>query len=206
MKRLFYLGVFLLTILSSCKKDNAETLILKAVNVDNIETKAFDKWVYFSFEKGILGTYTENEFDYKNSLDWDLAFHRWDVRTNGGESGKGKGAACAVNYQDLNVELWSLNFASLAFVNDSKIKTYMAPPDMNAETDADQRKEVPANTILATWLKVSMSSIPPTYTMATNAFVIKAANGKMAAIQFTNYLSDKAVKGYVSFKYIYPLN
>lgn len=172
-----------------------------------IETKSYETWTYFSFEKGIIGTYKESEFDYKNNADWDLAFHKWDIRTNSGESGKGKGGASQTNYGgDLMVAIWSNIPSKESFTADTQIKTYMTPPKMDDNAPADQRVSVPANTVLAKWLEVQMTSIPPKYTMLDRAFVVRTASGKHAAVKFTSYMNDKAEKGYVSFDYVYPLD
>lgn len=159
--------------------------------VSEIDVTNYELWHYFSFEKGLLGSYTENGFDYKNNLDWDLAFHRWDIRTNGGKSGKGLGGAKIMTYGgDSN------------FVSDELIKTYMKAPVMTTNSMADQRVDVPANTVLAGWLKVKMSSIPPTYELSEDPFLVRGAKGDVYIINFTNYMNSKAEKGYISFNYV----
>ncbi|MEG0891159.1 MAG: HmuY family protein [Bacteroidales bacterium] len=216
MKRNKYVfGTIIMVVLvtlniTSCSKDdikgeNGSSFPPKKTIV--IETKSYETWTYFSFEKGVIGTYKEGEFNYKNNTTWDIAFHRWDVRTNSGESGIGKGGAFLTNYGgDLKVDMWSTMPSKGEFITDASIKTYMAIPNMNSEDGADQRVIVPANTILAKWLTVVMTSIPPKYALLNKAFVVRTANGKHAAISFTNYMNDKAVKGYVNFDYIYPLD
>ena len=91
-----------------------------------------------------------------------------------------------------------------SLVTDEMILTYMQTPDMSGENN--QRVEVPANTELGQWLTVSMSSIPPTYTLANNVFMVRTADGQWAAVRFTNYMNDRAEKGYASFSYLYPIH
>lgn len=190
----------------SCSKDDPG----KDENPDKksmvIDTRAYDKWTYFSFEKGIVGTYTEAEFDYKNNTNWDLAFHRWDVRTNGGESGKGRGGAVESTYGSLDIASWSTHPSQFRYILDTQIKTYMKAPDMSSESGMDQRASVPASTELAKWMKVTMTSIPPAYTLSNKAYVVQTASGKTAVVLFTNYMNEKAEKGYVNFDYVYPVN
>lgn len=190
----------------SCSKEDSgknEDPAKKSVVID---TRAYDKWTYFSFEKGIIGTYTETEFDYKNNTEWDLAFHRWDVRTNGGESGKGRGGAAESTYGSLNTASWSVHPSQFRYITDTQIKTYMKAPDMNSESGMDQRVSVPANTELAKWMTVTMTTIPPSYTLSRKAYVVQTASGKTAVVLFTNYMNEKAEKGYVNFDYVYPVN
>lgn len=211
MKRLHKLAAIAIAVIlnlsfTACSKDvDGDKFSDKKSAV--IDTRAYDKWTYFSFEKGVIGTYKESEFDYKNNMEWDIAFHRWDVRTNGGESGKGQGGAFQTNYGgDLNVDIWSTIPSEVDFTIDAQIKTYMDSPNMNVEDGVDQRVDTPANTLLAKWMTVSMSTIPPTYKILDKAFIVRTASGKNAAVLFTNYMNDKAEKGYVNFDYVYPLN
>lgn len=55
------------------------------------------KWVYFSFEKGVVEV-----ADPQTSNDWDLAFNRYHVRTNSGTSGKGQGGAYKTDKTDFD--------------------------------------------------------------------------------------------------------
>jgi len=196
-------------IMMSCSKDDKDEPATNSVKRSiTIKTSDYTKWTYFSFEKGDTVAVPAN---FKNDKTWDLALHRWDVRTNSGESGIGQGGAYAVAYsikdvtEESTLASWSVPILSASFTKDSLIKTYMNIPNMYADSDADQRVDVPANTVLGSWMVVKMASIPPTYAMAENAFVVKTANGKYAVVQFTNYMNNKAEKGYVTFEYIYPV-
>ena len=192
--------VLSLLISMSCSKDEETSEPVSSVRETRVVTSSYTEWHYFSFEKGWMSELT----DFRQSLDWDLAFHRWDVRTNGGASGKGLGGACKLTYTLLSPETWSVNLATLPLVEDALIKTYMNKPNMGADTEGDQRSDEPANTELGKWLTVGMNSIPPTYTMSPSVFIVRTAVGKYAVMKFLNYMDDKAVKGTVSFEYIYP--
>ena len=205
MKKTFYfLAICAIALgFTACSDDDDDKPTVEPTTGSmTIDTRAYDKWTYFSFAKGDT---VPEPADFKNDKTWDIAFHRWDVRTNGGESGVGEGAAFQTTYESLDVNTWSLSIAQSNFTKDEIIKTYMATPNMYAESDEDQRSDVPANTALGKWMTVTMSSIPPTYAIINNAFVVRTANGSYAAIRFTNYMNDKAERGYVSFDYIYPI-
>lgn len=83
----------LIVSLTSCGKKKDEPnqpstpeAVTKTVTID---ASKYETWQYFSFSKGEVVNVT----DYKNDLNWDMALHRYDVRLNCGESGKGKGGA-----------------------------------------------------------------------------------------------------------------
>lgn len=50
-----------------------------------LDVSAYDRFVYFSFEKGLVSVSDEQSQEYDG---WDIAFHRTDIRTNSGESSK----------------------------------------------------------------------------------------------------------------------
>ena len=62
------------------KVDPSTGLEVKTITFD---VSAYDKFVYFSFKNGLVYISDEQSKDLKN---WDIAFHRADIRTNGGKS------------------------------------------------------------------------------------------------------------------------
>ena len=87
----------------------AKTIMINASN--------FHNWIYFSFETGSVVTIENPE----NSLDWDIAFNRNNIKTNGGLSGIGQGCGIVDDTQTWNCEL----FAS----------TNEVPDNMSCQTD-----------------------------------------------------------------------
>ena len=78
----------------ACSDDDDEPKLPGDVKVvEFINATSYTDWQYFSFEKGGLVEVS----DYANDLSWDIAFHRGDVRLNGGKSGKGQGEAINTN-------------------------------------------------------------------------------------------------------------
>ncbi len=77
-------------------------------NIDEfyIDASSYDNWIYFSFELGEV----VNVVDPYSSLEWDIAFRRNHMKTNGGISGPGYG--CAIvdeNYSWSNESFGSIN-------------------------------------------------------------------------------------------------
>ena len=74
--------------ITSCGKDtptpNPSNETVKSVVVN---ATAYDEYVYFSFEQGKViknAKYTDEAI--KKDKSWDLAFHRYELRTNSGLS------------------------------------------------------------------------------------------------------------------------
>nr|WP_221410853.1 HmuY family protein [Ornithobacterium rhinotracheale] len=84
-------GALVMFSCSSSDDDNGKKVVDGNAGVVEVQTnaKSYDKWTYYSIEQG-KEVAVENP---KESLAWDIAFHRGDVKLNGGASGKGKGEA-----------------------------------------------------------------------------------------------------------------
>ena len=154
----------------------------------------------------ITGTYTVKERDNKvymlngdeTSFDWDIAFHKYDVKTNGG-------GAVKLNTFDLDaVTLSSVtgeNFT--ADTDDHQVMVDMT----NMMEGFVGYQSTKLNEVLCGWVTATPTgSMPPyTYEINKNVFVLKTAAGEYAKIRFTEYSNDKNEKVYAAFDYEYPL-
>ena len=115
--------VFLLSALlpSSCILDtDYEALpfdgkVMPRITGYNGVSQATNDWMYFNLRTGEIFNLNfagENikEGEQKGRLDWDIAFCGYHLRTNGGTSGKGKGAVADLGYG--NYEKWRLTSKS----------------------------------------------------------------------------------------------
>ncbi len=193
MKSKWILLIPILSVLTGCSKDDPEepapALEVKTAKID---ARSYSDWVYFSFEKGTVVEVDKANFN--KSLDWDIAFHRNDVRLNCGASGQGAGGA--VKMQAKSLAEVSTAPAS-GYVVDAT-KSIMVKFTLPVPLFEDQ----PANAGIE-WLNVDTSNPPPVYTLYDNVYVIKTAAGKYAKVKFANYLSDKNETMVVSLDYAY---
>lgn len=186
------LGLF---IFSSCNSsDDSEEDIATAGEIKTyqvLDARSYTNWVYFSFSKNEIVTVTDVQAD-KN---WDIAFHRGDVKLNGGKSGKGSGEAINTNKIEWNAVT---SAPTSGYVKDEirKITTAFTGTGI---TEEDQ----PFSQILTTWLTVDTSSPPPKYTVHNYVYVVKSASGKYVKLQIYDNKSATNTAGYVSFKYQY---
>ncbi|MEG1498427.1 MAG: HmuY family protein [Bacteroidales bacterium] len=180
---------------TACQKEPQGPSPAQNIKTVLVDGRNFDRWIYFSFQKGDTVQISNPQTD----LRWDIAFHRWDVKTNGGLSGVGKGEAKMTKFTDFNISM-ALPLES-EWVKDTFLLTYMHRPIMSDSAPAEQRSWVPANKELGKWLLVNMSIIPPVYTMAKNIYWVRSAGGKMVQLRFDAYMNERAEKGYVKFSY-----
>lgn len=154
----------------------------------------------------ITGTYTVKERDNKvymldgdeTSFDWDIAFHKYDIKTNGGSVVK-------LNTTDLaSVTLTSVTGENYAADTDDHQVMVDMTKMMEGFVGYQSTK---LNEVLCGWVTATPTgSMPPyTYELNNNVFVVKTADGQYAKIKFTDYSNDKNVKVYAAFDYEFPL-
>jgi hypothetical protein len=140
-----------------------------------------EAWAYFSFATGDV---VEVE-DAENSEAWDIGFQRTQVKLNGGISGPGMGSA---------VMLTETTFEAVT----------AAPADGYREDTEDTLAIVPQSE--KGWY---IYTGPPTHwilPLEDRVFVIKAADGTFAKVQFVGYYKDNENKqdsGFVTFEYVH---
>ncbi len=192
MKYIFLSMLSIALILASCSKEDDEAALPGNVkDIRFIDVKSYTNWVYFSFAKSEVVAVT----DYANDLSWDIAFHRGDVRINGGASGRGKAEVINTKSTD-----WKsvVQVPSSGYVKDEvgKITTAFTG---GGTTEEDQ----PFSQTLSGWLTVDTSNPPPKYVVNNWIYVMKAADGKYVKLWIYDNKNEKNVSGYVSFKYQY---
>jgi len=191
-KRNVFLGLALVvamaTIFSSCEPKPDPVPEEKETKTLTVDASAYDKWVYVSFVQGKIVEIS----DFKNDLSWDMALHRYDVRLNGGEAGKGQGAALETSYSELSALTSIPTSGYVADVMDS-IMLSMPP------TYASQ----PFNHEASKWIDVNTSAMPPSYTLSNKVYVFKTAEGKHVKIKFLDYKNAEDKTGHIKFSYQY---
>lgn len=168
-----------------------------------INATEYTNWVYLNLKDG-----SQTTLDYDNTADipaeWTFAIHRYDCKTNGG-------SAYETVYTSLDALTTAIDDGSFSIPNasqftadeDSKITVDMSGMMEGNIGYADSK----VNKVLAGWLDVNTSQMPPIYTMSNKVYLIRESDGTVAAVLFTNYANpmQSNTKGYISFDYIYPL-
>lgn len=148
-------------------------------------------WIYFSFKEGKEVAVEEDK--HATDTSWDIAFNRYNVRTNSGKSGNGKGGALDTGKKEF-----------------SEVETV---PEGTFVVDADY--EITASftgqgvtTIMSTANEplskaIEFAGPPPTYTPTNQVFIVKTADGKYVKLTIDSFYNDEAVSGYITFRYVY---
>lgn len=188
MKKIFLLSAIILTLFSACKKEETKSSI--QAQTFEINSTGSTSWKYFSFANNDTVTVT----DPTHSNTWDLAFQRYRIETNGGESGSGSGSA-ANSYQK-----GQSGFDALKTVSDTA--TFVTDNSISIAVQQGYATYV-VNPVLYTWFTLEFATQGTQIVPSDYIYIVKTGSGKYAKVWIKSYYSATNVSGYVSFQYKY---
>ena len=234
---LFVVAVTLALGMSACrgnKNDTPQPNPEPAVRSVVIDATAYPSYAYFSFEQGkVIKTVAHDDQAIRDDKSWDLGFHRYEFRTNSGESGKGQGGAAEAGTADLKARVTIPTGDK--FEVDRKVGQLFVfdhGQPMNYEESA-------ANLVLTTIRKftaIPNSPMPrieiiregaitqdmskhgqggaPLVTLSNKVYIVRTATGKYAKVKIVSHNEPKdngrgaktPTTGMIRMDYIYPIN
>lgn len=128
---------------------------------------------------------------------WDFAIHHFDVKTNGGSAA----VAPTKNLFDISAS----DASSLTFTPDkwSDNQVIVDLKEMMGFKIGYQNSMF--NPVLSAWATMDFSTPPPVYSASGDAYVLKLADGTLAAMQLRSYISPMGTKGFLTIDIVYPL-
>lgn len=130
--------------------------------------------------------------------EWDFALHHYDVRTHGG-------AAMETPYASL-AELAAQPSLPAGPWREDEWTTDRVIIDLSGMLDSViVYQPTFVNTELSRWLDLDLSTMPPIYTASGRVYLLRMADGSVAALRFAGYTNAKGIKGYLTIDYLYPL-
>ena len=161
-------------------------------------------WHFFSFEKGeVIGSCDAKDSveteRWHNRTDWDLAFHRQDVKSNSGVSGIGLGGIMVYNQDefDFDAVLEAPEDGYKVDVMDSIV--YDISNMMSGTIDYVYTG---LNGETKDWA-VLTDMMGGVWTYAKKAFIVRTGEGKYAKIHLMNFKGSEGASGTVTMKYVY---
>ena len=136
------------------------------------------------------------EDPFTDDMVWDIACHRWDVRTNGG-------AGLETSYTSLD-QVTSIPTGT--YVEDEWTTETISADMTNMLSGDIGYAEGYVNFELSKWMDVDTNNMPPTYTPSNLVYSVQMSDGTYAAIILADYLkTGGTTKGYLTIDYIYPI-
>ena len=147
--------------------------------VTTVNASSEKEYVYFDFSSGKPVSIIDT-----SSLEWDLAFRRGKVISNGGASSKlGKAGL---------IDLGEVEFDEITEVPMDKYTQ-----DVAAKTETE-------NPVLLKWYNYNYFTHK--LTAKKNSYAVRTANGKFAKFQFVSFYCDNKEAGCVKIRYVYQDN
>ena len=188
------------------KEEPAPTPQGGAKEIKDLDASDQQKWVYFSFEKGTTVEVTNP----KTTDNWDIAFNRYNIRTNGGVSGIGEAEVVNTNNK---------NFAAVTkapaegYEKDKKFTEVGRPAPGQTQpsiTEVEKNPVISGTVMLENskgWYNYNrpkQGENTPHFDITKYVYVLKTAKGgKYVKIQLTGYTKsnqpDKS--GFITFTY-----
>lgn len=222
------LGLF-----ASCDKTKNEPVAPvepSEVKTFTINATAFDRFVYFNFETGKQVELTDEQS--KTSTAWDIAFHRYDFRTNSGTATTvGKGGAALTNSEDIKGTVPMPDAANFKVDVDKRVVIkYGGAAAAQQGQPGVEYASVPVNPVLTSEVRASVPmptkdedfvnkgaiwsmGMPPAYYTNPKVYIIRTATGKYARLKVKAYKgtisingANESRNGFVEFEYVYPVN
>ena len=182
----------LLMVVTSCKKDE-ETPAETPDNDVTLSRKTSygNDWIYYSLKdhKEVDST------DHLTSLTWDIAFNRYNIRTNSGLSGNGQGGAYDAGLVDFNSVIMA---QESGYIVDDIIQIVAAFTGQGVDWMTSTGNDVFKDCIIR-----ENSNAGPSYTPNNHIYVIKTTDGKYAKIWIKNYYNAEGNPGFITFEYFY---
>lgn len=161
-----------------------------------IDATDYTKWVYLDFHGRTAVTAGMSEEEAP--AEWDIAVHRYDVKTNGA-------AVLETGITGLELFMSSGKMPEGGYVGD-EWTTEQIIVDMSGMMDGNiGYSESWYNSELSKWLKVDTSTMPPLYSMSHKVYAVKLADGSNLALKLSNYMDASGVKGFMTIDYVYPV-
>jgi hypothetical protein len=135
-----------------------------------------EQWTYFDFSRG-----EQVKIHDASSLEWDLAFRRGKIITNGGATNK-FGKAGLINLGEVSFDA----------VESVPLKDFI--PDKSTRTETE-------NPVLVQWYKYNY--ISHKLTARKNIYVMRTSDGKFAKVQFLSFYCADKQPGCIKMKYVY---
>jgi len=188
MKKIVYLSIAVTGLFIACKKEDTKPAIQS--QTFEINSTGSTTWKYFSFTKNDTITVSNP----LSSTEWDLAFQRYRIKSNGGKSGSGLGSA-ANSYQK-----GQTGFDALKLVSDTA--TFAADDSVKIAVQQGYATYI-VNPELYTWFTLEFAAQGTQIVPSDYIYIVKTGAGKYAKVWFKSYYSATNASGYVTFQYKY---
>jgi len=190
---------------TSCKKDDTPDApqASSVKEVKELNASSQTEWTYFSFSEGKQVVVTNP----RTSNNWDIAFNRYNVKTNGGTSGIGGVEVVNTGSKDFDAVT---QYPGVGYQKDEEVTTYGRPKEGQTTPTVitNSVNKAITGTVMNpdpkgfyNYTPPAQGSNTPHINLTKYVYVIKTTKGNYVKIQITEYTNSKGETGYLTFKY-----
>lgn len=161
-----------------------------------VDATKYDRWVYIDFHTGKVDSCLVADSLHRPA-NWDIALHRYDVKTHGG-------SVLKTQYSELFDLTSTGTMPAGNFANDVW-STHKVMIDVSHMMQGHVVFESTWYNAALDWVTVDTSTMPPTFSTSGKVYIIRMADGTCAAVRLVSYMNVMGTKGHMTFDYIYPL-
>ena len=202
MKKVFFSIALAALTVASCSRDNDDSTPtqnqeqtnpnLKTVANLDASNMSPTAWTYFSFETGQQVEVTNPETE----LTWDIAFNRYNIRTNSGTSGAGQ--VGVFNTLNTNFNAVTEIPSTASYTPDSIVEMQSISGTVRKSLNPVITGTVMDNNSTGWYNYTNMGD----YTLSQNVYIVKTLSGKFVKLQLTSYKNSvNNTTGFITFKY-----
>ncbi|MDR0547473.1 MAG: HmuY family protein [Dysgonamonadaceae bacterium] len=205
--KLTVIAILSIIYLPSC--DNKDDLFKKNEPKEGLavlDCTSYTQWNFFSFAQGqLVGSCDAgNEAEYETwrmRADWDLAFHRQDVKTNSGASGSGKGGILEYDFNGQAFDFDAVkDMPKTGYQTDVQDSVIYDMSGMMQGIIGYEKTGLAQPTKKWAVLTDMQNS---KWEYAQKVFIVRTADEKYAKIYLKNFKSDTGASGTITMQYAY---
>ena len=200
MKKVFFSIALAALTVASCSRDNDDSTPISNQEqtnpnlklVKDLDASNASEWKYFSFSSGAIVQVTNPSTD----LTWDIAFNRYNIRTNSGTSGAGQ--VGVFNTLNTNFNAVTEIPSTANYTPDSIVEMQSIRGTVRQSLNPVITGTVMDNNSTGWYNYTNMGG----YTLSQNVYIVKTLSGKFVKLQLTSYKNSvNNTTGFITFKY-----
>lgn len=165
-----------------------------------VDATSYTAWTYINLATGQASVVQEygDEPHGTPPEKWHFALHRHNCKTNGA-------TVLETTFTNINDIIARGAVPDGEYVGDVWTDDTVIY-DMSGMADGVVKyAESFYNPELSKWMDVDTGTMPPVYTPSGKVYVLRFADGTVAAVKFTDFVGPKDMKWHITFDYVYPL-
>ncbi len=168
-------------------------------NTVSVDASSYQQWVYIDFHNKKVETVNivdGESSDVTEPERWDIALHRFQVKTNGGK-------AIETPHTTISDFLAASTLPQEGWQEDTWYEEKVITDLSGMMSGEIKYTSSYLNDVVCGW--ITSSGMPPEYTTSNKVYVIHLSDNTYLAIRLDSYMDNNGTKGFMKLSYSYPV-